>query len=140
MTRLTQLLLATAALTSCLACQAPRTSNGVGENRAQASFVVHDVYFELRDDSKEEVDRLVAGCFDYLHHLPGIAHFAAGRRDNDRTGEVNDSSFDVSLHVWFENQDAYTIYETHPDHLEFIDAFRENWASVRVFDSVVGGR
>lgn len=103
------------------------------------ALVVHDVYFDLNDASPEAVQELVDGCHDYLGELPGIAHFAAGARVAEREGPVNDLDFDVSLHVWFTDHASYESYDTDPQHLEFIETFRENWAGVRVFDSDVTG-
>lgn len=117
-----------AAALSLAACAGPRT------------LVVHDVYFDAADDSPAAVDALVEGCHEYLADLPGIVHFSAGRRMEGRTGGVNDLDYDVSLHVWFEDEAAYDVYSDHPRHLAFIEAFRSNWGGVRVFDSDATGR
>ncbi len=83
---------------------------------------------------------MVDGCHEYLAPLPGIVHFAAGARSPGRQGGVNDVGYDVSLHVWFTDMAALEAYDTAEQHLAFIGAFRENWTSVRVFDSDTSGR
>jgi len=129
------------------ACETTRTGaaheeHGMNPDGASASaeFVVHDVYFELTDASPEAVQALVDGCHDYLAPLPGIVHFAAGARSPERQGGVNDVDYDVSLHVWFTDMAALEAYDTAEQHLAFIEAFRENWSGVRVFDSDTSGR
>ena len=116
-------------LSLLLALLASCRASGGGE------VVVHDVYFALTDDSPEATAELVDACHAYLADLPGVVRFAAGTREAERAGPVNDVDFDVSLHVWFEDAAAYAAYDTAPRHLEFVEAFRGNWASVRVFDS-----
>ena len=110
------------------------------EASTSAEFVVHDVYFELNDASPEAVQALLDGCHEYLAPLPGIVHFAAGTRSPERQVGVNDVDYDVSLHVWFTDMAALEAYDTAEQHLAFIEAFRENWSGVRVFDSDTSGR
>ena len=50
--------------------------------------------------------------------------------------DVNDTGFDVSLHVYFRDG-AHEAYQKNPRHLEFIEKMKANWKTVRVFDSWV---
>ena len=52
---------------------------------------------------------------------------------------VNDRSFDVALHIVFESKSAHDVYQDAPRHHAFVDENRDNWATVRVFDSEVQG-
>ena len=110
------------------------TSNG---DEPGGSVLAHDVYFTLKDSGPEARQALVEACRKYLSGHPGTVFFAAGQRDEAKTRDVNDTSFDVSLHVYFESEEAHTAYQEDPRHLEFIEKMKDNWESVRVFDSWV---
>ena len=99
--------------------------------------LAHDVFFELTDASPEAQQKLIDSCYDKLAPIPGITFFAAGSRDAELTREVNDQGFHVALHVYFADRAAHDVYQDHPDHLAFIEANKDNWKSVRVFDSAV---
>lgn len=101
------------------------------------SPLAHIVFFSLKDDSKESKDRLVSSCQEYLSGHDGVLYFAAGTRVEELDREVNDINFHVSLHVVFENSEAHDQYQQHPRHLQFINQCKDNWKSVRVFDSYV---
>jgi hypothetical protein len=97
----------------------------------------HDVYFTLRDATPEGRQALVAACRTYLSGHEGTVFFAVGTRATDKTRDVNDTDFDVSLHIHFESAAAHAAYQEHPRHKEFIAAMNANWKAVRVFDSWV---
>ena len=95
----------------------------------------HIVLFELTDNSEESVQALLDGAWHYLAGIDGITHFEVGSRQGQREGGSVLTDFDVMLSVTFETEEAHIVYDTHPDHMAFIGAFRENWASVRVMDT-----
>lgn len=97
--------------------------------------LAHHVFFTLHDRSEEKVKGLVEACHKYLDDHPGVIYFAAGTRTPDLSRPVNDSEFDVSLHVVFADRKSHDDYQTAPRHVQFIEEQRENWANVRVFDS-----
>ncbi len=99
--------------------------------------VAHDVYFSLKDSSAGARSSLVAACFKYLKDHPGVVFFAAGTRAEDFKREVNDLSFDVSLHIVFQSKADHDRYQANERHQEFIRENQANWARVRVFDSYV---
>ena len=68
--------------------------------------------------------------------LTYIVYFSAGARHLDYQREVNDLTFDVALTVVFESTEAQDAYQVTEPHMQFIEEFNENWASVRVFDSL----
>jgi hypothetical protein len=106
-----------------------------GSPRENEEQVMHDVYFSLKDTSAAARDALVAACYKYLKDHPGVAFFAAGTRAQDMKREVNDLSFDVSLHVLFRSKADHDRYQTNERHQQFIRENQSNWARVRVFDS-----
>jgi hypothetical protein len=99
--------------------------------------LVHDVYFSLKDASTSARDALVAACHKYLKDHPGVVFFAAGTRAEDFKREVNDLSFEVSLHIVFQSRADHDRYQVNERHQQFIQENQGNWARVRVFDSYV---
>ena len=128
------LLVGALALTVLCVVVSVRSSNG-GESTG--TVLAHDVYFTLDDRSAEARQALVEACRKYLASHPGTVFFAAGQRDEAKARDVNDTDFDVSLHVYFESEEAHTAYQEDARHLEFIDKMKGNWKTVRVFDSWV---
>jgi hypothetical protein len=100
-------------------------------------LLAHNVFFALKDRSAEAKDRLVAACRRYLTGHPGTVFFAAGTLAEALDRSVNVRDFDVALHLVFVNQAAHDAYQEAPRHFEFINEQKENWAGVRVFDSLV---
>jgi heme-degrading monooxygenase HmoA len=79
----------------------------------------------------------VDACQTYLSGHDGTLFFAAGTRATEMKRDVNETGFDVSLHVFFESEAAHAAYQEHPRHKEFIEKMNANWKTVRVFDSWV---
>ena len=100
-----------------------------------ARMLSHDVYFTLEDNSAEAIAAMIAGCRKYLADHPGVVLLAGGTQVEEHARPVKDQDFDVALHVVFESKEAHDRYQTVPEHLEFIETFKENWKQVRVFDS-----
>jgi hypothetical protein len=129
-------LLTTGSLALTLACLAlvGGRSSGAGSDD---SVLAHDVYFTLEESTPETRQALVDACREYLTGHEGTVFFAAGTRATEMEREVNDTNFDVSLHVYFRDSAAHDAYQEHPRHKEFIEKMGDNWKSVRVFDSRV---
>ena len=102
------------------------------------SHLAHMVYFTLKDASPAAQQALIDGCHKFLKGHAGEVYFSAGTLVPDLARPVNDRAFHVSLHVVFDSRKAHDDYQAHPQHIEFIEANKPNWASVRVFDSYVG--
>ena len=66
-----------------------------------------------------------------------IVFFAAGPRVEESTRPVNVQDWDVALHVVFDSKDLHDKYQDADDHHKFIDENKQNWKSVRVFDSFI---
>lgn len=95
----------------------------------------HMVYFTLKDNSDEAIQRLIASCKELLSGHPGTVFFAAGTRVPDLVREVNDQEFHVALQLVFESRQAQDDYQVHERHETFIATNRDNWEKVRVFDA-----
>ena len=98
--------------------------------------LAHHVFFTLKDSSDEAVQTLLAACQKYLKDHDGVVGFDVGTRDKELDREVN-HTFDVSLHVIFEDRPSHDAYQTAADHLTFIEEQKENWAEVKVCDSTL---
>lgn len=107
----------------------------VVRGEAAEPMLSHSVYFKLHDRSQESKQKLVEACRKYLSGHPGTVWFATGMRAEEFDREVNDRDYDVALYLVFQNREAHDRYQVAPRHEQFIEEQRENWASVRVFDS-----
>ena len=105
-------------------------------DEATEPMLTHAVYFDLKQDDAASVQALIDGCYEYLAPHDGIVYFSAGARHADYQRDVNDLDFDVALTIVFETTAAQDAYQVTEPHLQFIEEFNENWASVRVFDSL----
>ena len=106
------------------------------ETKAPPPMLTHSVFFELNNNDESSIQSLVKGCYKYLAPHDGIVYFSAGQRHTDYQREVNDLKFDVALTIVFENTDAQDAYQVTEPHKQFIKEFSDNWANVRVFDSL----
>lgn len=100
-------------------------------------MIGHMVYFTLKESSPANRQRLVDACRKYLTGHAGTAFFAAGTLAEDFTREVNDRSWDVALHLVFEDKASHDQYQDHPRHEVFIRENKESWKAVKVFDSII---
>lgn len=96
----------------------------------------HMVYFTLKDTSDEACDRLVSACQKYLSEHPGTESFAAGKIAGT-TRDVVDKDYHVALQLVFKDHASHDAYQVAPLHAEFIEEGKENWAKVRVFDTIL---
>jgi len=103
----------------------------------EGTMLSHDVYFQLKDNSPEAKQKLVAACKKYLTGHEGEVFYAAGTLAESLKREVNDLQFDVALHIVFKDLAAHDKYQDAPRHKAFIEENKDNWKKVRVFDSVV---
>jgi len=88
--------------------------------------LTHCVFFSLKDNSAENCQALVDDCYRLLTRPEGLISLHAGVRDPELARPVNDQTFDVAL---------ITVFESHPDHVEFLSSNKESWSAVRVFDA-----
>ena len=97
----------------------------------------HMVYFTLKDRSPAAIEKMVEACKKYLTGHPGTVFFAAGTLVPDLNRPVNQTDFDVALHVVFDSREAHDAYQLAPRHNQFIEENKPNWERVRGFDAYV---
>ena len=120
----------------------PRVANEVVEiapltAKAGGPMLAHMVFFTLKESTPTTQQALVAACDKYLAGHDGVAYYSAGVRAAELDRGVNDTTFDVGLHVVFKDKAAHDAYQVAPRHLKFIEENKETWGGVRVFDSYI---
>ena len=129
-------ILVVSSLLLAVLCVVVNMSAPRGEASSTKAFA-HDVFFTLKESTPETRQALVDACGEFLTGHEGTVFFAAGTRATEMKRDVNDLDFDVSLHIYFRDEAAHDMYQEHPRHAEFIERMKDNWKSVRVFDSWV---
>jgi len=99
------------------------------------SQLIHNVFFTLKDHSKEAREAFMASSKKYLTGHEGTVYFVLGTITEDVVEPVSVRDFDVALHLVFKNKEAEANYIKDPRHLEFVNANKETWSKVRVFDT-----
>lgn len=102
-------------------------------------MLAHNVFFTLHDASDPAQLKLVQACKKYLSNHSGTVFFACGGRALELQRPVNDRDFDVGLHIVFQTKADQDAYQLAPRHDQFIAENKDNWKTVRVFDSLVEG-
>ena len=110
------------------------SSNASGQPSAR---LAHTVLFTLKDKSDAARDALVASCVKYLTDHPGTVFFGAGPRAAQYARPVNDTGFDVALHLIFATAEDHDRYQQSDRHQQFIAENKPNWESIRVTDAFV---
>ena len=97
--------------------------------------LAHMVFFTLKDKSNGAKEKLVSSCRKYLADHEGVLHFSVGTIAEDVKEPVSDRDFDVALHLIFRDKEAGANYLKSDRHQQFVEANKETFAKVRVFDS-----
>lgn len=97
--------------------------------------LAHMVFFTLKDHSKASREAFAASCEKYLKGIEGSVYFSVGIIAEDVEEPVSVKDWDVALHVVFNDKETKAKYLDHPQHKQFVEANREQFAKVRVFDS-----
>jgi hypothetical protein len=100
------------------------------------SSLYHSVYFWLREGgTAKDTRKIVEAGQTYLAGIPGIVKMTVGVPASTSGGPV-DNSYSVVLLIEFENKAALDVYDTHPNHLRFIEECKDLWSRVQVYDAV----
>lgn len=119
------------------ACQAASEQPNIEDDESAAEMLQHNVYFYLNDDvTSEERAQFEEGLRELLQ-IETIYRAEMGVPGATEERDVTDHEFAYSIFAWFETMEDYEVYAEHPDHLEFIDAYSDLWADVRVYDSEI---
>jgi hypothetical protein len=94
----------------------------------------HVVIFWTDPDNPNAADELLAGMEKYLRPIPGVLHFHAGKMVGSHRPVV-DQSYQVALTITFPDKKTQDDYQTHPEHVEFVNTvFKKTCKKVVVYD------
>ena len=97
--------------------------------------LAHLVFFTLKEQTDEARQRLVDACQKWLADAPGLVFFGVGLRGEEFQRPVNDTEYDVGLHVVFESKESHDQYQTSEAHQAFLAENKETFASLKVYDT-----
>src|SRR5262249_27572023 len=100
-------------------------------------LVVHNVFFQLADNSPAARQKLLEACKKYLTGHPGETFFSAVLPGEPVASSVNDQDLDVALHIGFQSTPGRDCYQDAERHVKFVEENKPNWKKVRVFDSLI---
>jgi hypothetical protein len=99
------------------------------------SGLVHTVFFWLKEKGSPEAHQALHQGLLELSKIDLIKEGYVGTPANtDR--EVIDSSYDFSITWIFANEADQEAYQTHPDHLAFVEKSKHLWEKVKVYDAL----
>jgi hypothetical protein len=105
--------------------------------RADDPAVAHMVFFELKEKSAENKQKLVDACYKYLKDHEGVLYFSAGGRAEDIKEGPSAKDWDVALNIIFKDKKSLETYAKHAQHLKFIAENKDGWKGVKVYDSYI---
>jgi hypothetical protein len=115
-----------------MADESPVSASNAGSKSGQ---LAHIVFFTLAEPNDANRAKVVEACKKYLAKHEGLVYFGVGVRAPEYDRPVNDRDYDVALHLVFETAKHQDAYQTHPQHLKFVEECKGLWKQVRVFDS-----
>lgn len=80
----------------------------------------HIVIFWTDPAQPDAADKLIAGANKHLRPIPTILQYHIGRM-SPGLRPIVDQSYQVALNLIFTSQQAEQEYQTHPQHLEFVE-------------------
>lgn len=95
---------------------------------------VHTVFFWLKEKDNNEAHAALKAGLDQLAQINLIATAYVGTPAATNRAVI-DSSYDFSITFIFDNKADQDEYQTHPDHLKFIDNCAALWKKVQVYDA-----
>ena len=79
-------------------------------------------------------DELLAAANQLLKNIPGIVEFRAGKMVKSNRPVV-EQSYQVALNIVFADKHAEHEYQSHPQHLEFVEkVFKPTCKKVAIYD------
>jgi hypothetical protein len=104
---------------------------------AQPAPLLHLVFFHLEDAAR--VDALQSDCDELLADIPSVLSYASGRHFDVGRDNV-DGDYDLFLLVGFDDREGYDAYLVHPRHVELVERWGPELASLRIHDAWAGSR
>jgi hypothetical protein len=111
------------------------TAKADDEKPTATGQLIHNVFFTLKDHSKESRQKFLEAAKKYLTGHEGTVYFVCGVVAEDVSEPVSVKDFDVALHLVFASKEAEAKYIKDPRHVEFVEKCKESFAKVHVFDT-----
>jgi len=80
----------------------------------------HIVVFWTDPEQAHAADELLTGANRLLKDIPGVLQFHAGKMVPSERPVV-EQSYQMALNLIFPNRQAEQAYQTHPQHVEFVE-------------------
>jgi hypothetical protein len=94
----------------------------------------HVVIFWTDPTLPTAADDLIRGANRYLRPIPGVLHFHVGKMATSHRPVV-DQTYQVALNLVFPDKKTQDDYQTHPQHIEFVEkVFKRVCKRVVVYD------
>jgi len=107
---------------------------GTMEGTLYNAMFSHVVIFWTDPAQPHAAAELVAGANKYLKNIPGVIQFHVGQM-SPSPRPVVDQTYQVALNIIFPSKQAEQDYQTHPQHLEFVEkVFKKTCKKVQIFD------
>lgn len=87
-------------------------------------MITHVVIFWANAPIAENREKLLEGCHKLLADIPGVHNFRVGPAVRSPRAIVDDS-FAVAISMDFEDQAAADAYQSHPQHVDFVENYFE---------------
>jgi len=99
--------------------------------------LLHSVYFYFKDDADPaEIENQRNSILNDLSRISGADQIWAGAPAGIER-DVVDNNYAMSLHIILKDKNSLAAYQADPVHQEFVQRFKPNWKSIKVFDTNV---
>jgi hypothetical protein len=93
----------------------------------------HVVIWWTNPEVPNAEELILAGAEKYLRPIPFLKAYHIGRMATSHRPVV-DQSYQVAMHVAFEDKAAQDVYQDHPLHLDFVRECKHAWIRVVIYD------
>lgn len=95
----------------------------------------HHVYFWLKEEHKNAEDMAAfEKALTALYEISEISGGKWGKSAATPARPVTDKTFDYAISMHFDSVEMHDLYQVHPDHDVFVDAFKPWWERVLIMD------
>lgn len=115
-----------------------KSTNTTQESTTMATRApfIHTVFFYLNEDVTDDQKLAFEKGMEKLGTCSTIANYRIGKPAMTPR-DIVDNDYGYCWIVEFANAQDQDAYQTDPIHLEFIDAYKDLWKDVKVYDSVM---
>jgi metal-dependent amidase/aminoacylase/carboxypeptidase family protein len=107
-------------LLRCARRQTEISLAAAGALTTMPAMLSHVVVFWTNPAQPGAADELIAGANRFLKSIPGVLQFHVGKMVPSERPAV-EKSYQVALNLIFPDKRAEQAYQTHPQHLEFVE-------------------